>query len=87
MNVESKIVSLATNQEFDELAQIQNDLTLERMRLDKFFTMFLDKFERKMHPEVTDTPIWKLYRNKLKEYEGVQRAITLTNYYLRKPNV
>ena len=62
----------------------KNRLIVEKMKMDRFFTLFLDKFERKMDPDKTDTPVWKLYKTKLKEYEDVQRAIKLSDYYLKK---
>jgi hypothetical protein len=61
-----------------------NDLLLQRMKLDKFFSMFLEKFERKMDPDNTNTPIWKLYRNKLKEYDKIQRDLKSTEYWINK---
>ena len=45
----------------------RNEAMLHRMKLDKFFSMFLEKYERKMDPDKTDTPIWKLYKLKLKK--------------------
>lgn len=86
MNMESKIVSLATDRNYKAIAELQSDLTIERMKMDKFFSMFLDKFEKKMNPDITDTPVWKLYKTKMKEYESIQRNITLTNYYLKRTN-
>jgi len=62
----------------------RNDLLAQRMKMDKFFTLFLDKYERKMDPENTDTPIWKLYKTKLKEYDNLQREIKATQYWLNK---
>jgi hypothetical protein len=61
-----------------------NSLLLEKMKLDKFFSMFLEKFERKMDPDNTNTPIWKLYKTKLKEYEKVDREIKSTMYWINK---
>ena len=84
MTTETQILQLVREQKIEDLAQIKHDLTIKRMKMDKFFTLFLDKFERKMSPETLDTPIWKLYRSKLKEYEGIQRALTMADYYLRK---
>jgi len=84
MNMESKIVALATDRDYNGIAKIQSDLTVQRMKLDKFFTLFLDKFEKKMNPDVTNTPVWNLYKTKMKEYESIQRYITLTNYYLKR---
>jgi hypothetical protein len=64
--------------------ELLNTLIIERMHLDKFFSMFLEKFERKMDPDKTDTPIWKLYRTKLKEYDNISREIKSTEYWLKK---
>jgi hypothetical protein len=61
-----------------------NDLLLQKMKLDKFFSMFLEKFERKMDPDNTNTPIWKLYKSKLKEYEKLDREIKATKYWINK---
>jgi hypothetical protein len=82
--MESKIVALATDRDYNGIADLQNELTIQRMKLDKFFTLFLDKFEKKMNPDVTNTPVWNLYKTKLKEYESIQRSITLTTYYLKR---
>ena len=54
------------------------------MKLDKFFSMFLEKFERQMDPDRTDTPVWKLYKNKLKEYEKVDNELRTTQYWISK---
>jgi len=61
-----------------------HDLTVQKMKLDKFFSMFLEKFERQMDPDRTDTPVWKLYKNKLKEYEKVYHEIKATRYWINK---
>ena len=46
--------------------------------------MFLEKFERQMDPDRTDTPVWKLYKNKLKEYEKVDHELKATGYWINK---
>lgn len=84
MSVEFKIIALASDMDYDAIVVERSNLLIERMKMDKFFSMFLDKFEKKMSPEATDTPIWKLYKTKLKEYESIQRAIKLSDYYLKK---
>ena len=60
------------------------DLQVQKMKLDKFFSMFLEKFERQMDPDKTDTPVWKLYKNKLKEYEKVDHELKATQYWINK---
>ena len=61
-----------------------NSLQIEKMKLDKFFSMFLEKFERKMDPDNTDTPVWKLYKTKLKEYDKVSQELKHTEYWIKK---
>lgn len=68
----------------NELYNKRRDLTIQKMKLDKFFSMFLEKFERKMDPEKPNTPIWKLYKEKLKEYDSIQQEIRNTNYWISK---
>lgn len=55
-----------------------------KMRLDKFFSMFLDQYGDKMDPDNTDTPVWKLYKAKLKEYDTVSRSIKEAEYWMKK---
>ena len=68
----------------DELNRKKNNLIVEKMKMDKFFSMFLEKFERKMDSDNTNTPIWKLYKSKLKEYEKIDQEIKTTNYWINK---
>jgi hypothetical protein len=66
------------------LIEKRNSLFAERMKMDKFFTMFLDKFDRKMDPEKPNTPIWKLYRQKHDEYCKLTKEINYVNYWIAK---
>jgi hypothetical protein len=66
------------------LFEKRNNLLAEKMKMDKFFTMFLDKFERKMDPENSNTPIWKLYKEKHKEYGRICQEIRNTDYYIKR---
>jgi hypothetical protein len=66
------------------LTEKHNSLQIEKMKLDKFFSMFLEKFERKMDADKTDTPIWKLYKTKLKEYDKISQEIKNTKYWIAK---
>jgi len=67
-----------------DLIEKRNNLVVEKMKLDKFFSMFLEKFEKKMDPDNTNTPIWKLYKTKLKEYGLIDQEIKNTEYWIRK---
>ena len=61
-----------------------SDLQVQKMKLDKFFSMFLEKFERQMDPDRTDTPVWKLYKTKLKEYDKIDHELKATQYWINK---
>ena len=83
----TKIVSFATDRNIQGIRDTHHELLVDRMRLDKFFSMYLDKFERKMDPEKTNTPIWDLYKNKMREYGELQQAIKAAEYYMKKSYV
>ena len=55
-----------------------------KMRLDKFFTKFLDTVGDQMNSDNTDTPVWKLYKAKLKEYDEVNKKIREFQYWANK---
>lgn len=68
----------------EDLNNKHQSLIVQKMHLDKFFTLFLDKFHSKMDPDKPNTPIWKLYKNKLNEYDELQRQIRATEYYIKR---
>jgi len=68
----------------NDLLKLKNDLVIKKMKLDKFFSMYLEKFERKMDPDNTDTQIWKLYKAKLKEYGDIAQQLRNTDYYIKR---
>jgi hypothetical protein len=70
----------------NNLKQKLQDLQIQKMKLDKFFSMYLEKFEKKMDPDNTNTSIWKLYKEKLKEYDKIDYEIKSTNYWINKNN-
>lgn len=79
-----KIVTASANRDVAQIQEIYISLLNEKMKLDKFFSMFLDKLGKKMDPDEPNTPVWKLYRQKSKEYSELEQAIKAANYYLRK---
>lgn len=81
MITDQQIISANTR---EEVLELQRTLYREKMKMDKFFSMFLEKFERKMDADDTDTAIWKLYNAKLKEYDAIQRGIRTSAYYANK---
>jgi hypothetical protein len=77
----NKIVS---TDDVQELLGIKNQMFVEKMKLDKFFSMFLENFDRKIYPNESDTPILKLYNIKLKEYSDIDKCIKAATYYANK---
>ena len=80
----NNIVTASHLGDANKVQEIYVSLLNDKMKLDKFFSMYLDKFGDKMDPEKTDTNIWKLYKTKSKEYSELNHAINTANYYLNK---
>lgn len=68
----------------NSLFKQKQDLQVQKMKMDKFFSMYLEKFERKMDPEKPDTPIWKLYKTKTKEYNKLCQELRNVDYWIKK---
>lgn len=64
----------------DAIQHYHTQLIIEKMKLDKFFSIFLDRYE--LDDNNTDTLEWKTYRMMTKEYERVEDLIKTTKYYL-----
>lgn len=67
-----------------ELYNERSNLYIEKMKLDRFFSMYLDKFGDKMDHEKPNTKIWQLYKIKLTEYEKVTQKIKHLDYWISK---
>lgn len=67
-----------------ELLAEKSNLQIEKMKLDRFFSMYLDKFGSKMDHENPNTAVWKLYRSKLNEYDEVSIKIKRLDYWIAK---
>lgn len=72
------------NTSMTELLNKRHELLVQKMKMDKFFSLFLEKFERKMDPEKPNTPIWKLYKEKMKEYGVLSQEIKNIEYWITK---
>ena len=62
----------------DHLYTIRNTLVVDKMKLDKFFSIFLDQYE--MTEDDLDTPEWFTYREMLKHYDQITDLIKKTDY-------
>lgn len=67
-----------------ELLTERETLSIEKMKLDRFFSMFLDKFGDDMDPKSPNTKVWTLYKSKLNDYEKVSQSIKRLDYWISK---
>jgi hypothetical protein len=61
-----------------------HELLMQKMKLDKFFTMYLDKFDKQMDSEKPNTPVWKLFKKKSAEYSKLNQEIRNIEYWIKK---
>jgi hypothetical protein len=67
------------------VSQLHTFFVIEKMRLDKYFSEFLDENETEMNQsENFDSPSWETYRKKMKEYDDIERLVTHSKYYAAK---
>jgi len=64
-----------------ELIEKHQELIIKRMRLDRFFSDFLS--ENELDDTDTNTQEWKMYKNKIKEYNDLSYSIKSTEYKLK----
>lgn len=67
---------------YRQLNDLKHQLVVQKMKLDKFFSIFLDSSE--MDENDTDTPEWVTYREMIKRYQHVEQMLTATTYYIGK---
>lgn len=65
-----------------ELLQLKNALLIRRMKMDKFFTTFLDLYE--LDENDTSTPEWMTYHVMTERYNTTERLIRAADYHLKK---
>jgi|LakMenE01Jun11ns_1017448.scaffolds.fasta_scaffold8993905_2 hypothetical protein len=70
------------------LYEIHKSFVIEKMKMDKYFSIFLDDNEHEMNlSENYDSPAWVTYKQKMKEYNDIERFVNQSRYYLSKTNV
>lgn len=65
-----------------ELNNTYNKLVVAKMKMDKFFSVFLSNSN--MDERDTDTDEWKTYKMMLSEYSTLNDLIRVTNFYINK---
>lgn len=67
------------------ISELYNMFVVEKMALDKYFSVFLEESEDEMSQSQNfDSPAWKIYKEKLKEYDEIEKLVTRSRYYLNK---
>ena len=64
----------------NELQLKRNEFVTEKMKLDKFFSIFLE--EHNLDMEDINSKNWLIYKQKLTEYEVINQKIKWSDYYL-----
>ena len=67
-----------------KLQELLDEVIIQKMKMDRFFSMFLEKFENDMDPDILGTPIWNLYNAKMAQYKELISLETATKYYLAR---
>lgn len=67
-----------------KLQELLDEVIIQKMKMDKFFSMFLEKFENDMDSNVLGTPIWNLYNTKMAQYKELRSLEIATKYYLAR---
>lgn len=65
-----------------DLFNIKGQLQIEKMKLDRFFSVFLDQNE--MDEDHLDTPVWFTYKEMLKEYDRVDQLLKSADFYIKQ---
>lgn len=65
----------------NQLIKLHQELVIKRMHLDRFFSDFLTYND--LDDDDTDTYQWKMYKNKLKEYNDIAYQIKATEYKIK----
>lgn len=66
------------------LEKIRTSLLKQRFAMDRWFDKYLEMFEKKMNVDETETPVWKLYKQKSKEYSELNGVIITADVYIKK---
>lgn len=72
------------NMSKSEMVNQHAQLVIDKMKLDKFFSLYLDKFGSKMDHEKPNTKIWALYKQKMTEYSTLNTSIKTLEYRISK---
>lgn len=83
MNMNQLILDAYRHRNKNGLNVIKESLTEDLQTLDTFFDEYLDLFSDRMSAtEDNKDPVWRAYKDKLKEQETTKRNLKLAEYYI-----
>ena len=83
MSVNQLLADLHRRQETKKLEVVAEGLKNRKKELDVFFDEFLELFDEKMSAtEDQNDPLWRAYKARYKEWQQVNKDITLADYYM-----
>ena len=83
MSANQLILDYYRKRDKQALEFLQSELTEKIGVLDVFFDEYLDLFSDKMSAtEDNSDPVWRAYKDKLKESQDAKADLKLTQYYL-----
>ena len=75
-------ISRIAHSNYSQLKTLREELIIEKMKMDKYFTIFLDN--NPLRDDVLDTPEWSEYHAKFKEYHILNTLLKTTDFYLKR---
>ena len=82
-SMESKIVVAAALHDQDAIRDIYIELSNAKMKMDRWFDKFLDRFSDDLDKIDRNDPIKKLYNSKFDEYSKVSRTLRVAEIYMK----
>ena len=82
-SMESKIVVAAALHDQDTIRDIYIELSNDKMKMDRWFDKFLDRFSDDLDKIDRNDPIKKLYNSKFDEYSKVSRTLRVAEIYMK----
>lgn len=82
-SIESQIVTAHDLQDLQTINDIYIELCNTKIKMDRWFDKFLDKFSEDLDRVDRNNPIKKLYHTKFNEYSDISRAMKVAENYMK----
>ena len=82
-SIESRIVTAAALHDQETIREIYIELSNTKLRMNRWFDKFLDRFDQDLNTVDRSNPIKKLYNSKFDEYSDVARTIKIAENYMK----